>query len=75
MALACGVIQEDAAFLASLRSDDVTRVAAYVHAASCDRCAAALAEGATVIAWIDAALAEPASARSEASPTSHAQSA
>ena len=62
MVLACEVIREDAAFLASLGCDDVTRVAAQAHAASCAGCAAALSEGATVISWIDAALAEPAPA-------------
>jgi hypothetical protein len=59
------VIQENAASLASLGSDDATRVAAYVHAASCRACADALAEGATVIAWVDAALAELAPPRSK----------
>jgi hypothetical protein len=67
----CGAIQKNAASLASLRDDDTARVDACAHAASCRACAAALAEGAMVIAWIDAALAEPTPKRSDALATEH----
>jgi hypothetical protein len=52
----CADIQRDAVGLTSLRADDPERVAALAHAETCAACAAALAEGGTVLAALDVAL-------------------
>ena len=71
----CALIQESAATLASLGNDDAEKIGAYAHARACRECAEALSEGQLVMAWIDAALAEPSPARPEATETRDAQNA